>query len=351
MLHSTRTGSLTDTRPDKLVRMTTYFITGATGFVGSHVAERVRAQGHTARCLVRASSDTDFLKSIGAEIVVGELTDAETLANALRGVDVVVHSAAKVGDWGPVGDYRQVNVEGLRSLLDAVKGVRISRFVHVSSLGVYEARHHYGTDETEPLPAEHIDGYTQSKVEAEALSLDYHRKHGVPVAVLRPGFIYGPRDRSVLPRLIERLKAGSVVYIARGQHALNTTFVGNLIDAIMLAATHPAAVGEVFNITDGDFVSKRKFFEAVADGLELPRPKRNIPLFLARVLARWRERAFRRRNSPTPPRLTQAMLKFAGLNLDYSIGKARTVLGYSPKVGFDEGMKCAIDWVKRDGKG
>ena len=326
--------------------MTIFFITGATGFVGSHVAERVRQRGDVARCLVRASGDTSFLKSIGAEIVVGELTDADVLKPALVGVDVVVHSAAKVGDWGPVEEYRKVNVEGLRALLDAVKGQPISRFVDISSLGVYEARHHYGTDETEPLPASHIDGYTQSKVEAETLALEYHRKHGVPVTVLRPGFIYGPRDRSVLPRLVERLNAGSVVYIARGQHALNTTFVGNLVDAILIAATHPAAVGEVFNITDGEFVSKRKFFEAVADGMGLPRPKRNIPLLLAKVLAKWRERSFRRRNSPTPPRLTQAVLKFAGLNLDYSISKARTVLGYSPRVGFEDGMKQAIAWAK-----
>jgi len=328
--------------------MTTFFITGATGFVGGHVAERVRAQGHVARCLVRASGDTAFLESIGAEIVVGELTDSTTLNAALDGVDVVVHSAAKVGDWGPVDEYRKVNVEGLRALLDAVKGKPIARFVHVSSLGVYEARHHYGTDETEPLPALHIDGYTQSKVEAEALALDYWRTERMPVTVLRPGFIYGPRDRSVLPRLIERLQAGSVVYIARGQHALNTTFVGNLVDAILIAAAHPAAIGEVFNITDGEFVSKRKFFETVADGLGLPRPKRNIPLFLAKVLAKWRERAFRKRNSPTPPRLTQAVLKFAGLNLDYSIGKARTVLGYAPRTGFDDGMAQALSWFRKE---
>ena len=326
--------------------MTTFFITGATGFVGSHVAERVRSQGHAARCLVRTGGDAAFLRSIGAEIVPGDLTDGAGLKAALQGVDVVVHSAAKVGDWGPVEDYRKVNVEGLRALLDAAKGLPLSRFVHVSSLGVYEARHHYGTDETEPLPARHIDGYTQSKVEAEALSLEYGRTENIPVTVLRPGFIYGPRDRSVLPRLIERLKAGSVVYIAGGRYALNTTFVGNLVDAIMIAAAHPKAVGEVFNITDGEFVSKRKFFEAVADGMGLPRPKRNIPLFLAKVLAKWRERAFRRRNSPTPPRLTQAVVKFAGLNLDYSIGKARTVLGYSPSTGFDDGMRQAIAWVR-----
>ena len=330
--------------------MTTYFITGATGFVGSHVAERVRAQGHATRCLVRAGSDTAFLQSIGVELVVGELAPGGLPESALEGVDVVVHSAAKVGDWGAVEEYRQVNVDGLRALLEAVKGRPVTRFVHVSSLGVYEARHHYGTDETEPLPAQHIDGYTQTKVEAEALALEYHRKHGVPVTVLRPGFIYGPRDRNVLPRLIERLKAGTVVYIAGGRYALNTTFVGNLVDAILIAAERPAAVGEVFNITDGEFVSKRKFFESVADGVGLPRPKRNIPLFLAKVLARVLERGARRRNSPTAPKLTQAVVKFAGLNLDYGIGKARTVLGYAPATGFDEGMRQAVASVKSETK-
>jgi nucleoside-diphosphate-sugar epimerase len=328
--------------------MTTLFLTGGTGFVGSHVAEEARKRGWTVRALARANSDTNFLKSLGTEIVEGELTDAAVLRTALQGVDFVIHSAAKVGDWGPVEDYRQVNVEGLRALLEAAKGIPLKRFVHVSSLGVYEARHHYGTDESEPLPEFHIDGYTQSKVEAEKLALDYHRKHDVPVAVVRPGFIYGPRDRSVLPRMIERLRNRSVKYIARGKYALNTTYVGNLVHAIFLALEHPAAVGEVFNITDGEFVSKRRFIEAVADGLGLPRPTRSIPLWLAKPLAKWREGAFRRRNKPNPPIITQAIVKFAGLNLDFSIGKARTVLGYTPPTSFSEGMSRAVEWFRTE---
>ena len=191
----------------------------------------------------------------------------------MDGVDVIVHCAAKVGDWGPVDDYRKVNVEGLRALCDATLGKPLHRFVLVSTLGVYEARHHHSTDETEPLPEQHIDGYTQSKVEAERLALQYHRKQSVPVTILRPGFVYGPRDRNVLPRIADRLKEKSVIYIARGKHALNTTFVGNFADAVLLAIDSPNAVGEIFNITDGEFVSKRRFFEAIADGLGLPRPR------------------------------------------------------------------------------
>jgi len=326
--------------------MTTLFLTGGTGFVGSHIAEQARSRGWTVRALARANSDTAFLRSIGVEIISGELTDTELLKSALNGADYVVHSAAKVGDWGPVEDYRAVNVEGLRVLLNACVGLPIQRFVHVSSLGVYEARHHYGTDEREPLPDLHIDGYTQSKVESEKLALEYHRTKQLPIAIVRPGFIYGPRDRSVLPRMIERLSARNVKYIAQGKYALNTTYVGNLVHAIFLALENPAAVGEVFNITDGEFVSKRRFFEAVADGLGIPRPTRSIPLWLAKPLAKWREGVFRRRNKPHPPIITQAIVKFAGLNLDFSIGKARTVLGYTPTTTFAQAMNQTIEWFR-----
>src|SRR5205085_2047520 len=101
--------------------------------------------------------------------------------------------------------YRAVNVEALRGLLEACRGKPLQRFVHLSSLGVYAARHHHGTDETEPLPPGHVDGYTQTKVEAEELVLRYQREHNVPVVVLRPGFIYGPRDRTLMPKIIDKL--------------------------------------------------------------------------------------------------------------------------------------------------
>lgn len=330
----------------------TVLLTGATGFVGSHVAEALARRGDTVRTLARAGSDTAFLDSLGVQVVRGDLTDAAALKTAADGCDVVVHCAAKVGDWGHVDGYRAVNVEGLRNLLDATLGKPLHRFVHVSSLGVYAARHHYATDETEPLPNDHIDGYTQSKVESERLALQYHRKQNVPVTILRPGFVYGPRDRTVLPRLVERLKERSVIYIARGRYALNTIYVGNIADAILLAIDAPteACVGEVFNITDGEFVSKRRFFETVADGLGLKRPRGfpPVPIWLARAMANWREGVFRRKGKPHPPRITQAQLKFAGLNLDFSIAKARTKLGYEPKVLFDEGMAKALAWHKEN---
>jgi len=260
---------------------------------------------------------------------------------------VIVHCAAKVGDWGPTEAYRAVNVEGLRCLLEACRGKPIQRFVHISTLGVYAARHHYGTDESEPLPEAHVDGYTQSKVEAERVALDYHRQHGIPVVVLRPGFVYGPRDRTLLPTMVRNLKRRVVRYVGGGRSALNSTYVGNLVDAILLAVEQPKAVGQVYNITDGEFVTKRKFFETVASSLGLKPPMMGGPLWGAKIIAKSLEKRARRLGWTEPPRLTMARLKFLGMNLDFSIAKARKELGYNPRVGFDEGIQKALDWYKQ----
>ncbi len=302
------------------------------------------------RTLARPGSDTARLDALGVEICRGDLTDAEAVRKAAAGVDLVFHCAAKVGDRGPVEEYRAVNVEALRTLLDAVKGQALRRFVHMSSLGVYEARHHYGTDESEPLPEQHIDGYTQTKVEAERLALQYQREHGVPVVVLRPGFVYGPRDRTVMPKLAKRLAAGKVHYLGGDVRALNTIYVGNLVEAAFLAAEKPNAVGQVYNLTDGELVTRQRFFEAVCGGLNLPPPHQRLPRWLAALavrLLRWQGlRATRQgRKALLPP----AQYKFLLLNLDFSIDKARRELGYRPRYTFDQGMAETIAWYKQNG--
>jgi nucleoside-diphosphate-sugar epimerase len=324
-----------------------YLITGATGFVGSHVAEACVARGFAVRTIARPTSDTSLLDRLGVTVHRGDLTDPAVVRVAVTDADVVVHCAARVGDWGPVDDYRAVNVGGLRILLEACKGALLQRFVEVSTLGVYAARHHHGTDESEPLPDQHMDGYTQTKVEAERLALQYHREQKIPVAVLRPGFVYGPRDRTVLPRLVESLRAQQVRYLGGGNRAMNTIYVGNLVEAIFVAAENPQAIGQVYNLTDGEFVSKKRFIEAIARGAGLEPPTRSVPLWLARILASGMERRARRRGAKEAPRLTQARLKFLGLNLDFSIEKAKRELGYRPKVSFDQGIEETMAWYRK----
>src|SRR5947209_2058074 len=145
----------------------TIFITGATGLVGGHAAEEALRRGQRVRALVRPTSDTRWLDKWGVEKIAGDLEDEQALRRGLTGADWVFNCAAKVGDWGTLEEFRRLNVEALRLLLEAACSANIERFVHVSSLGVYEGRDHYGTDETVPPAANSLDAYTRSKSEAE----------------------------------------------------------------------------------------------------------------------------------------------------------------------------------------
>ena len=263
----------------------TIFITGATGLVGSHAAEEAIRRGHRVRALVRSSSDTRWLDEWGVEKIHGDLLDTQSLQRGAAGADWVLNCAAKVGDWGTLEEFRALNVGALRLLLEAAADARVSRFVHVSSLGVYEGRDHNGTDETTPPAVESLDAYTRSKIEAEALALEFFKTKGLAVSIVRPGFIYGPRDRTVLPKLVKALRSGRFRYFGSGDQALNCIYVKNLVDGIFLAAETPAAVGKVFNLTDGQRVSKRQFVSRIAELAGLPQPRRKIPLWLAWTLA------------------------------------------------------------------
>ncbi len=320
----------------------TIFVTGATGLVGGHVVEEAIERGFRVKALVRASSDQTLLDRLGVEKIPGDLEDVNALRQGVSGAHWVINTAAKVGDWGPMEEFMRLNVDALKLLLDASLEAKVERFVHVSSLGVYEGRDHFGTDETTPTAAQALDGYTRSKAEAEALVLDYCKTRGLPAAIVRPGFIYGPRDRTVLPKLIDALRKGRFAYFGSGEQALNCIYVKNLVHAIFLAAESPSAVGEVFNVTDGARVSKRKFVSTVAKGVGLKPPSRRIPLWLARLLANLLERRAIRKGSTTPPLVNKARYKFLGLNLDYSIEKARKVLGYNPPYSTDEGLAEAL---------
>jgi nucleoside-diphosphate-sugar epimerase len=325
-------------------------ITGATGLVGSHVAQRATELGIRTRALVREASDKQLLGEWGVELVYGDLTDSASHAKALEGVTALVHCAAKVGDWGPIDEYRSVNVTGTESLLEAAESNQtLKRVVHISSCGVYAARDHHGTDESEPLSLSGIDGYTLTKAESEKLVQDHIKDHKLPATILRPGFIYGPRDRAVLPRIFERLRSGGFKFLGTGETLLNNTYVGNLTDAIFLALEKDDSIGEIFNITDGDLVTKREFISSIATLAGFTVPTKSVPLGVAKVIAKVMESTWRLLGKKEAPILNGARIKFLGLNLDFSVEKAIQQLGYEPKVKFSEGIAEAIDWCRQAG--
>ena len=325
-------------------------VTGATGLVGSHVVERARDRGIRTRALVRAGSDIDLLNQWEVETTAGDMTDQSSLERAVADVSLIVHCAAKVGDWGPVEDYRDANVQGVENLLLAAEAAgALKRFIHISSLGVYEARDHYGTDESEPPNTVGIDGYTLTKVEAENVVRKHIAEHNLPATVLRPGFLYGPRDRTVLPRLLERLKSQAFAYLGSGEQLMNNTYVGNLVDAVFAAIECDAAIGETYNIADGRLVSKREFISTVAKLADYAVPTKTVPLPVARFLAKAMEGTWKLLGKTEAPLLSNARIKFLGLNLDFCIDKARRELEYQPQVDFGDGMKQTMDWFRAKG--
>lgn len=319
----------------------TMLVTGATGMVGSHVVRRAVDDGFQVRALVRAANNS-WMEELGVEQVVGDLADPATLASAFGGVNVVVHTAAHVGDWGPAEKYRAINVVALEHMLTAVEAEpNFRRWIQVSSLGVYPARDHFGSGEEVAIDVGGLDGYTRTKAEAEVLLKQHIDQHKLPAVIIRPGFIYGPGDRHVVPRLIERIAAGKMKIIGDGQNKLNNTYVGNLVDAILLAVAAENAVGETYNVRDERLVSREEFIGAVCDHLHKPRPG-HVPLWLAKSLVGPIEGFAKLVGKTEAPMLTQARIKFMTLNLDFSIEKAKRELGYSPRVDFSEGMQQAL---------
>jgi len=320
----------------------TVLVTGATGMVGNHTVRRLLEAGYQVRVMLRSSADPHSLEGLDVQRVDGDLARPETLRTPLRGVDYVVHTAAHVGDWGPAEKYRAINVIALEHLLAAAEAEgRLRRWVQVSSLGVYEARHHFGTDETEAVDLGGLDGYTRTKAEAEILLQQHIGQQQFPAAIVRPGFIYGRGDRHVVPRLVERISAGKMKLIGDGQRVLNNTYVGNLVDAILLAMDNEAAIGQIFNVRDERLVTRAEFVGAIADYLGKPHPGR-VPEWVARTMVKPIEGIARLRGASEAPMLTQGRIKFLTLNLDFSIDKAKHLLGYQPQVDFRDGIGEAL---------
>jgi nucleoside-diphosphate-sugar epimerase len=293
--------------------------------------------------MVRANSDRSVFQDLPINFVEADLDRPETLPAAIEQADIVVHAAAKVGDWGPAEEYRAINVVALEHMLRAAERAgRLQRWIQISSLGVYPPRHHYGTDETVQPELHGLDGYTQTKAEAEVLLKRHMREYGLPAVILRPGFIYGPGDRHAISRLVSRIEQGKMKFLGRGDRLLNNTSVENLCDAILLAIENPNAIGETFNIRDGRLVTREEFIGAIADYLGKPRPGR-VPEAIGRTIVGPIEWIAKLRGRTTPPFLTRAQIKFMTLNLDFSIDKARRVLGYRPRVDFQEGIVEALD--------
>ena len=256
-----------------------FLITGATGFVGGRLATALLERGDRVRGLIRDARRAGELRARGIDVVQGDMTDPRALRRAVQGVECVVHTAAVVGDWPDRAETRRVNVDGTRSLLQAAHSAGVRRVVHFSSLAVYGNRHHHGTDESAPY--RYGDTYTDAKIDSERAVLEYAERGDLEAVSLRPGFVYGPGDRTLVPRILDALSAGAFAFVGDGSKQMNCVYVDDVVQATLLASSSAARSGSVYNITDGSTPALRDFIGFIVEYLNLPMPTRRVPPAIA----------------------------------------------------------------------
>ncbi len=320
-------------------------VTGATGCVGSNLAELLVSKGHRVRALVRPGSDTSFLESIGVDLWRGDITDKESLAGAVDGMDIVFHCAAAVSDWESLEELRRVNVHGLELLLTACAAARVKKCVYMSSMVVLGMDRQDNLDESAPL-VRTGDNYNATKIEAEELLRDFAKRIGLAVTIIRAPYVYGPRDRQMLPRVLTYLKNGKYAYVGGGGNPFTLVYAKNCAEGLILAAESTRSAGQIYNITDGVSVTRKELITRIADGMGLPRPRMNIPYPLARALCALCELTAKVLRLKSPPLLNRFRLKFMYTPLTFDISKARRELGYGPSIPFERAIQETIEWFK-----
>ena len=321
-------------------------ITGATGFIGSHIAERLIKEGEDVTALVRRTSNTEFLKTIGARLIYGDINDFDSLKTAMKGMDKVYHSAAIVEEWISKKEAYRVNVEGTRNLLECAKQEHIKRFIYISSLSVLGMKDHYKDDENTPY-YKSGDSYIDTKIDAEKLVLEYRRNFNLPVTVIRPGFVFGPREKKLIPRILENINKNKFMFVGDGKNKIDVVYIDNLIDAILLAGKNPSSIGQIYNVTDDSGMALEDFIFKIADIWQIKRPSKHVPKPLAylvcSLLGAWAGIT----KPKNPPYITKTRIKFLSLNLDFDVSKMRKELGYSPIVDVEEGLRRTKQWLAK----
>jgi nucleoside-diphosphate-sugar epimerase len=319
-------------------------ITGARGQLGSHIAEQLRAAGAPVRALVRPGKDAAFLREIGVELIEGDLRDADAVRRAAAGTSVVYHCAARVSDWGPWSVFEEEAVTATRNVVAACKAANVGRLLHVSSISVYgHPKLQAGQSITEDVPLGQRfwmwDYYPRAKLLAEQIAWDFAR-----VTVVRPSWLYGPRDRVTIPRIVPALLERRVPMLGKGDNLLNIIYAGDVAAGAIQAANHPQALGQAYNLCSEGEVTQGDLLNAMTDSLSLPRVTKHMPYFIAIRFAFLQEAIARLLRRSQPPTITRRAVYLVGRSTRFSIAKAASQLGWRPHTKIQDGVRRTLEW-------
>jgi acetylornithine/succinyldiaminopimelate/putrescine aminotransferase/nucleoside-diphosphate-sugar epimerase len=324
-------------------------VTGATGFIGGHLVQRLVEDGYQVRCLARDTSDTSLLEKLDVEIAPGDLTNTRSLARAAKGCRYVFHCGALVSDWATAGEIAKINVEGTRALLQASVDASVERLIHFSTTDVYGYPGGREIDETY-APGGFRNWYSQTKRGAEDQG---RRAQGaMDTVILRPATVYGPRSVEVVGAMAKAIRGGNMLLVDGGRAIAGLVYVDNLVDAALLALKSEAAAGQAFNASDGLDITWKQFTDGLAEGLGCSGAKWSLPYWAANGIGFSLEHGYRTLRKATrvttQPLLSRQAVHVLGRDQDFSNRKARELLGWAPRVGYADGLGATVAWLKSD---
>jgi nucleoside-diphosphate-sugar epimerase len=332
----TSSDRITAARPRSLL------VTGASGFIGSHLVRAALASGYRVRALLRDRRQTQALGPV--EPFEGDLLEPGSLAGIADTIDYVVHCAGVLGKWGrPESLLYDVNVQGSLNLLRACRGAGWRRFLHLSAGGVTGPLQVRQVDESHPCrPA---TAYENSKLLGEQTVLEQAQAWNLPASVLRPTFTYGPGDPHKLP-LFRAIQRGRFVFIGSAESVLHPVYIDDLIGGILLALER-ARDGETYILGGERPVTKSELVFAIADALGARRPWIHLPLWIAGPAAGALE--WLGQHLHFEPILTRSRVSMMSENFGYTIDRARKQLGYAPQTSLADGIRQTVDAYRRAG--
>ncbi len=313
------------------------FVTGGSGFIGGRLIERLTAEGRAVKALARSDAAARRVAELGADPVRGDLGDRRSLAAGADGAAVAFHLAAHLGEWGPWADFERGNVEGTRNALAACAEAGVRRFVHCGTEAALMAGEPLvQVDETAPLRPDSRAPYPATKARAEQAVRKANRAEFETFA-LRPRFVWGKGDTTLLPEMVETVKAGKWAWVGGGRNVTDTTHVDNVVEGLLLAAEH-GRPGEAYFVTDGEPVVFRDFVTALLATQGVEPPDRSLPAWTAAPLARVAETAWKLLPLRGAPPMTTFRSWLLTQECTIDISKARQELGYKPIVSHEQGL-------------
>jgi nucleoside-diphosphate-sugar epimerase len=316
-------------------------ITGGGGFLGSAIVRKLRARGDEVRSFTRG--DYPELAALGVEQRQGDLADAEAVAAAAAGCDVIFHVAAKAGIWGPFEAYHQVNVVGTENVVAACRRHAVRRLVYTSSPSVvYHGKDQEGVDESVPYPKHFEAAYPHTKALAEQLVLKANGSELATVS-LRPHLIWGPGDPHLLPRLLARARAGKLRQIGHQDKLVDSIYVDNAADAHLLAADRlapgAAIAGKAYFLSQGEPVPLWDLINRMLAAGGAPPVTRRVP-FAAAYAAGWLlETVYGLLGRQEEPPMTRFVARQLATAHWFDVSAARRDLAYQPAVSLEEGLR------------